>query len=409
MSGGPGPRYWNEETQRWEDGDGTGMGSGTGSGSGAGTGSGTGSGLGDVAGAGVVSPEAPTAPVNPPPAPPSAPVPPSPLPPPRPDSMPEWWAAADAPSEARTPPTLPPGPGPWPAEASTWYGPSSTGAGGGTGAGGEAGAGTGAGADPGPGFWPSPEPLTGVGAPVPGRPRPAFSRRLVWSVVVGAAVVGVAVSLVLTLVVDSGDDDGKGGHTVAASSPTPGTPEPTDVSPSPSTDTASPSASTPELPAGYQSHEDPEGFRIAYPDGWTRSTVASSYGIDVVNYRSGDGEHRLQVYQVAEPSPAASFELYLSDQTPKPDGFHKLGLQTLDDGTFTGSRLEYTADSLKGEPDIGTWHVYDERFIASDGTIYAVAAYGPDADGREDELQLLATAVTWFCPQAGTCDDASVD
>ncbi|MGQ4483336.1 hypothetical protein [Streptomyces sp. SAS_276] len=224
--------------------------------------------------------------------------------------------------------------------------------------------------------------------------------------VVGAAAVGVAVSLVLTFVVDRGDDDAKGGggHTVAASSSTPGTSQSTDVSPSPS---PSPSASTPELPPGYRSFDDPEGFRIAYPDGWTRSTVASTYGIDVVNYRSGDGEHRLQVYQVAEPTPAASFELYLSDQTPKPAGFRKLDLQTLDDGSFTGTRLEYTADSLKGEPDIGTWHVYDERFVASDGAIYAIAAYGPDADGHADELELLATAVTWFCPQAGTCDDAS--
>ncbi len=215
----------------------------------------------------------------------------------------------------------------------------------------------------------------------------------------GAAAVGVAVSLVLTFVVDRGDDDGKGGggHTVAASSSGPGASPSTDVSPSPS---PSPSASTPELPPGYRSFDDPEGFRIAYPDGWTRSTVASTYGIDVVNYRSGDGEHRLQVYQVTEPTPAASFELYLSDQTPKPDGFRKLGLQTLDDGGFTGTRLEYTADSLKGEPDIGTWHVYDERFVASDGAIYAIAAYGPDADGHADELELLATAVTWFCPQA---------
>jgi hypothetical protein len=236
-------------------------------------------------------------------------------------------------------------------------------------------------------------------------------------VVVGAAVVGAAVSLVLSLVVDSGNDDGKSGGAVAASSPTPGPSEPTDVSPSqpqslsPSSDgeTASPSASVAELPIGYQSYEDPEGFRIAYPDGWTRSTVASSYGIDVVNYRSADEEHRLQVYQVAEGSPAESFDHYHYDATPKAEGFRQLGLETLDDGTFTGSRLEYTADSLKSEPDLGTWHVYDERFVASDGFIYAVASYGPDADGSADELEVLTTALAWFCPQAGTCDAAFVD
>ncbi|WP_043677254.1 hypothetical protein [Streptomyces xylophagus] len=213
-------------------------------------------------------------------------------------------------------------------------------------------------------------------------------------------------SLVLTRVVDSGDGDGKGGHTAAAGSTSPG---PTDVSPSPSpsvgTETASPSpsASAPVLPAGYQAHEDPERFRIAYPDGWTRSTAPSSYGMAVVNYRSADSTHRLQVYQVSESSPEASFELFLSDSTAKAPGFRKIALENLDDGTLTASRLEYTADSLRGEPDIGTWHVYDERFVASDGKNYAIAVYGPDADGTADELEVLSTALGWFCPPDAGC------
>ncbi|MET7456905.1 hypothetical protein ABZT03_34470 [Streptomyces sp. NPDC005574] len=238
-----------------------------------------------------------------------------------------------------------------------------------------------------------------------------MSRRVVWSVLIGAAAVGVAVSLVLTLVVDKGDD-GKGKRAVAASgSPTPGPTGPTRATESPTGGSPSPTASpsSAKLPAGYEEFEDDEGFRIARPEGWTRSTVASSYGIAVVNYRSADGRHRLQVYQVAEESPDASFDLYLSAETPKPAGFHKLALKNLDDGEFTGSRLEYLADSLKGEPDIGTWHVYDERFVSFDGTIYAIAVYGPDSDGGDDELKTLTTALDWFCPSPGACDAAAVD
>ncbi|WP_202425916.1 hypothetical protein [Streptomyces sp. HUCO-GS316] len=239
-----------------------------------------------------------------------------------------------------------------------------------------------------------------------------MSRRLVWSVLVGAAAVGVAVSLVLTLVVDGGDD-GKGRRQVASSgSPTPGLSQQSGVTESPTEPTAttpSPSLSTPVLPVGYESYEDEEGFRIAIPEGWTRSTVNSQFGIAVVNYRDAAGEHRLQVYQVAEDSPDASFELYLSDETPKPQGFEELDLQNLDDGGFTGSRLEYLADSIKGEPDVGTWHVYDERFVAADGNIYAIAAYGPDSDGRDDELEVLTTALDWFCPPLGGCDPAALD
>ncbi|WP_283949137.1 hypothetical protein, partial [Streptomyces panaciradicis] len=252
--------------------------------------------------------------------------------------------------------------------------------------------------------WPPVEP---VPAPAPSG---GLSRRLVWSVVVGAAVVGVAVSLVLTLVVGKGGDDGKrpvaaGSTSAPASSPEQSASPYAEGTTSPS---ASPSASAP--PAGYELRDDAEGFRIAVPKGWKRSTVPSQYGIAVVNYRSADKEHRLQVYQVQEESPDASFQLYLSDQTRKPSGFEKLDLQRLDDGEFTGSRLEYVADSLSGEPDIGTWHVYDERFVAADGNIYAIASYGPDSDGRDDELTYLTTALAWFCPPYTTCDaDPGID
>ncbi|GAA3868214.1 hypothetical protein GCM10023084_21660 [Streptomyces lacrimifluminis] len=235
-------------------------------------------------------------------------------------------------------------------------------------------------------------------------------RRLMWSVLIGAAVVAVAVSLVLTFVVRPGDDDKDNRTTTAQestaspASPTPVTSEPTDVTRSPTEGTASPSASVSEPPVGYTVHEDEEGFRIAIPEGWKRTTADSSYGIRVVNYRDSDRTHRIQVYQVSESSPDASFDLFLSDETPKAPGFTQIGRETLDDGTFTGSRLEYLADSIRGEPDLGTWHVYDERFVASDSNIYAIAAYGPDADGRDDELELLTTALDWFCPPLGACE-----
>ncbi|MFD0504836.1 hypothetical protein ACFQ0G_21895 [Streptomyces chiangmaiensis] len=215
-------------------------------------------------------------------------------------------------------------------------------------------------------------------------------------------------SLVLSLVVGSGDE-GDGRPTAASASTTPGPTRPTDASepPSPTDDSVPHAASPSALPAGYVSRDDGEGFRIAVPEGWSRSTVKSSYGIRVVNYRSADHTHRLQVYQVAESSPDASFQLYLSSETAKPAGFQRVSLENLDDGEFTGSRLEYLADTIKGEPAVGTWHVYDERFVAVDGNIYAIAAYGPDADGRDDELELLTTALNWFCPPGAGCDPAA--
>lgn len=360
MSGGQ--RYWNEDTQRWEDGTG---------------------------GPPAAEPTLPTprpAEEGAPTTGPAYPPPPTSTPPVGPETP---TVGPETPRVGPETPTV--GVQGWPGSGvdSAWHGPGTEGAVPEWSSGAS---------------WTPPEPL-----PAP-TPAPGLNRRLVWSVVVGAAVVGVAVSLVLTLVV--GKDDGSGKkHAAASPAPSSTASASPEVSQSPfADDTASPSPSASAPPAGYELRDDTEGFRIAIPEGWSRSSVASIYGMAVVNYRSADRKHRLQVYQVQESSPDASFQLYLSDQTRKPAGFKKLDLQKLDDGGFTGSRLEYQADTIKGEPDVGTWHVYDERFVAADGNIYAIASYGPDSDSHEDQLTQLSTALDWFCPPYTTCGaDAGVD
>lgn len=410
MSGGV--RYWNEETQRWEDGDGSGTATGP------------------------VTPPPPARPGAVPTWPPGVPgatdgesdgTPPAdgtatptagpvaPVWPPAAGSAgaeaaPDKTVGTAAGSASAEPPPPPSPPAGWPGtgSGSTWHGPGAAGApDGGWSSVEQLGAGSAPSAEWSGTSWSTaaqPAAQTAVTAPPTGT-----NRRLLWSVLGGVAAVGVAVTLVLTLVDGGGEDDKAGG---ASPTPTGVVSQQSDPyespTPSPTEDTASPLASAPELPAGYELYEDQEGFRIARPAGWSRTTVTSKYGIDVVNYRSADGERRLQVYQVAEESPEASFKLYLSAETTKPDGFERLDLQPVEEDGFSGERLEYRADSLSGEPDVGPWHVYDERFVAQDGFIYAIAAYGLENDGGEDELELLTTALSGFCaPYA--CDAAAID
>ncbi|MER7491304.1 hypothetical protein ABT033_01395 [Streptomyces pharetrae] len=250
---------------------------------------------------------------------------------------------------------------------------------------------------------PWPDPVRPSAPIVPGsRQRPR-----VWaSVVAAAALIGVTVALVVVQVND-GDEPGRrtGPRADGTVSPTP-SPE-TYPSESPQEETtalSSPSASSRELPAGYESFVDPQGFRIAMPVGWTREAVPSEYGIDVVNYRSPTGERRLQVFEVAEATAQESFELLLSPQTPKAPGFEQLAMYDLTGVDVTGASLEYLVDAIRGEPDVGAWHVVDARFEASDGDRYAIIAYGRDDDGRDDEFELASTGVEWFCPPEWTCD-----
>ncbi|MFJ5261346.1 hypothetical protein ACIQAC_12875 [Streptomyces sp. NPDC088387] len=231
----------------------------------------------------------------------------------------------------------------------------------------------------------------------------------IWAaVVVAAAVVGVTVALVVVQSED-GDSDGKGGaqagESVSATGPSPDTLD-SDVPAEGSVDpyaTPDPVESVSEPPYGYQEFTDPQGFRIAVPDGWTREAIPSEYGMDVVNFRSPYGDQRIQVFEVAEATPDESFALFLSPDTPKAPGFQQLALDQLVDADVTGARLEYLVDSIRGEPDVGTWHVVDARFTTPDGSRYAIAAYGSDDDGREDEVELVTTGVDWFCAPGAVC------
>jgi hypothetical protein len=251
---------------------------------------------------------------------------------------------------------------------------------------------------------PPPGPTVILGPPFVRPPR-ATGRRTVWTVALIAVVVaGTAVSLAVTLTDDDGDGPVIGASTSASPELTPPTSAPEPSTPDPATTFDTELPTTGELPAGYVAYDDPEGFRIAVPENWLRTASESQYGMDVVNYRSPEGDRRLQVFQVVESSPGESFLEFLSPEYPRADGFVQLSLESLDE-SGSASLLEYLADSFGGEPDLGPWHAYDLRFVAQDDEVYALASYGPDADGGTGELELLSTASSWFCPPDTYCDE----
>ncbi|WP_328769144.1 hypothetical protein [Streptomyces sp. NBC_00286] len=205
------------------------------------------------------------------------------------------------------------------------------------------------------------------------------------------------------------DEPGPQGYFTARETPAPGQSGETNGDPGGGTGTGDPASpsSTATLPPEYEPVQDEEGFRVAVKEGWVanRQTSDSLHGFDVVNYRSTDGSRRLQIYEVLEASPDDSLQEFVSAGTAKPDGFEQLSLESLEDSGRPAARLEYLADSLKGEEEIGTWHVVDHRFESLDGKLYAITSYGPESDGFDDERQVLETALTWFCPPATVCPE----
>lgn len=106
-------------------------------------------------------------------------------------------------------------------------------------------------------------------------------------------------------------------------------------------------------PSGFLDPADPEGFRIALPEGWSRESTPSQYGIDIVEYRAPDGIRRIQVFQLLEDS-AHSSVVEAQKTTSKLDGYEKIHLDYVPDPSGNeAAEHEYTADELSGEPTAG--------------------------------------------------------
>ncbi|MFF6996448.1 hypothetical protein ACFY93_16060 [Streptomyces sp. NPDC008313] len=201
----------------------------------------------------------------------------------------------------------------------------------------------------------------------------------------------------------SGQDasaDGGGGE-AATPGGTPSGDASDDMSDGADEDTSGESAAA--LPDGYHEYQDPEGFRIALPDGWERDSLKSQYGIRVVSYRDPGGIRRLQVFQLMETSPYASLQA-AQKEAKRLDGYAMISLQEVPGDPGQAAEHEYRADEVAGEQNAGTTrHVIDHRFEAADGERYALVAYGADDDGGDDERELVDTAALWFCPPGSTC------
>ncbi|MFI1162337.1 hypothetical protein ACH4UM_01700 [Streptomyces sp. NPDC020801] len=213
-------------------------------------------------------------------------------------------------------------------------------------------------------------------------------RGLWWKVAVVSAVVGVGVAVgVVKLGGGSGSDASRTSASTSPSTgaaataqPPSGTATPTDGGAAGATASASASSSASAAPAGYHTVADPAGFTIAVPDGWQRSE--RSTGV----FYATDGDRRLlQIFVVTEAgmTPYEAVRQSSANLSRQP-AYEEISL----DGAAAPSgassavgkdaaRLVYAYDSEKlGERR----QVVEYAFTADDGKKYAVLAAGPATD-----------------------------
>jgi hypothetical protein len=158
---------------------------------------------------------------------------------------------------------------------------------------------------------------------------------------------------------------------------------------------ADPAATTAPAPSpGYSRADDPLGYTVDVPDGWAREEKQGKLA-PVVTYTAPDGNRRLLVFEIMEPSAAESSAQAESIARGAKD------YQYLDRRTGTGwTEFSYSYYDKR----YGATQTVDHRFQAADGTPYAIVASGPPGADMSGQL---ATAVNSFCPTGAACTNAA--
>ncbi|MEU1277497.1 serine/threonine-protein kinase [Streptomyces sp. NPDC005805] len=150
-----------------------------------------------------------------------------------------------------------------------------------------------------------------------------------------------------------------------------------------------------EIPEGWQRVEDPEGFSLWVPDGWTRQTEGSQ-----IDYTPDDGRHRIRISVDAAPD----FENpYL----------HMLDMEeSVRDRLPAYERIELRANTFRDQTRASLWEfrwternkhpgprrAIDQMYFGRDGSEYAIYMSGPEDDWAVTREQFDIVLRSWRPP-----------
>ncbi|WP_439940213.1 serine/threonine-protein kinase [Streptomyces sp. BBFR115] len=253
-----------------------------------------------------------------------------------------------------------------------------------------------AGPPPAPG---SPEPAPPLRSGAQGAPAPRFTRRMLVTALIAAALAGAGVSAGALLMSGDGDGGGAPASSPPQTSPSPSA-SPSDGSastesrtrspvsssrsrpPSPATP-AGPAAATrtvpaaPPAPSGYRLVHDPAGFTLAVPDGFTRSPQ----GVRIFYLSPGDTFRIGVKVTAAEPGgPLAVMRRADAAGPTTNPGYHDGEVTATTHTGHPAALWEFTWDGYSAAE--GARHTYDLCW-EQDGRLYDVWVSAPVGKVRE--------------------------
>jgi hypothetical protein len=143
-------------------------------------------------------------------------------------------------------------------------------------------------------------------------------------------------------------------------------------------------ADSDEVPAGFRLQEDPTGFRVAVPAGWTRSVRGTS-----TYYRDPRSGAYLQVDQTTRPKADALAD-WRRQEASAPGrfpGYRRIRLERVDYGGWNAADWEFTWQSGGS-----TVHVLNRNVRVNDAQAYALYWSVPDREwtARRADFDVVA-------------------
>ncbi|MET8857146.1 serine/threonine-protein kinase [Streptomyces sp. NPDC004579] len=146
-------------------------------------------------------------------------------------------------------------------------------------------------------------------------------------------------------------------------------------------------------PAGWEHHDDPVGFSVSLPKGWTRSVSIDKDGLQQVDFTPDKGKHLVRVAVDTDPDFSSSYK-HMSNLdealSPRLRDYSQLLLKEELFRDQPGARWEYTWDALAKDPPHyfpGPYRAIDVGYMKSDGTEYAVYESSPAGEWTATKKQ----------------------
>ncbi|MFD9001307.1 protein kinase [Streptomyces sp. NPDC059582] len=231
-------------------------------------------------------------------------------------------------------------------------------------------------------------PVVGTGTVTSGPPRRRRLRSLAL-VIVLAALVGGATAVGLQKW-DEGrrNQSGSPASTGTSTGPSPSTPS-TSSTPSPGAET---------VPDNWEHIDDPLGFGLALPKGWTRSVFSDEGDLNQIDYSPDGGRHFVRIAVDASPDFADPYEHQrdLDQQLNRLVDYHQVRLEANTYRDRRASLWEYTwTAQAKDTKFPGPRRAIDETYIGRDGVEYAIYLSSPAEDWPTAQEQFTALLRSW--------------